>query len=145
MLKVPLNSPPACEEEIIKLRAATAPENTWIRRGTNVTLYHDRHTTFWGSSVSSFGFASAKRILDLLLFGNSIARMICTSESCDYVSLVSWGIQCFQFRRSDCLLGRKLSASYETTCYLASLFHNFTSVSVRAEGPGLLLELPRLS
>lgn len=86
-----------------------------------------------------------KRILDPLLFGNSVARMICTSESCDYVSLVSWGIQCFEFRRSDCLLGRKRSASYETTCYLASLFHNFTSVSVRAEGLGLVLELPRLS
>lgn len=51
---------PARGEEIIKLRVAIAPE-TWTRRGTNVPLDHDRHTTSWGSSVSSLRFASAEK------------------------------------------------------------------------------------
>ena len=48
-------------EEIIKLRVATAPEDTWTRRGSNVPFGHDRHTACWCSSMSSFRFASAKK------------------------------------------------------------------------------------
>lgn len=59
--KVPLNSPPACGEEIIKFIAAIAPENTWTRRGMTVTLYHDRSTMSWCSSVLSLRFASATK------------------------------------------------------------------------------------
>lgn len=83
-----------------------------------------------------------KGILDPLLLWKSIARMTCTSKSCDYVSPVSWEIQCFEFKRSDCLLGIKHSASHESTWYFEPLFHNFTSVSQTAKGPWLLLELP---
>lgn len=52
---------PACGEERIKLIVVIAPENAWTRRHTNVTLYHDRHTTSWCSSVSSLRFASTKK------------------------------------------------------------------------------------
>lgn len=58
----------ACREENIKLRAASAPENTWTRRGTNVTLYNDRCTMSWCSSVSSLRFASATKNPGLFAF-----------------------------------------------------------------------------
>lgn len=54
-------SPPACAEKIIKLRAVIPPKSTSTRRGTNVTLCHDRNTPSCWSSVSSFRFASAKK------------------------------------------------------------------------------------
>lgn len=67
-----------------------------------------------------------ERILDRLLLGKSIARMICTSDCCDCFSPVSWEIQCFAFQwRSDSLLGTEYSPSYKTM-KLHDTLHFFT-------------------
>lgn len=101
-----------------------------------------RHTTFWCSSVSSLKFASAKGILDPLLLWKSIARMTCTSKSCDYVSPCLGKFNVLSSRDQTACWEIKHSASHESTWYFEPLFHNFTSVSQTAKGPWLLLELP---